>query len=233
MKGSDMELFLAHVKENVTLQPLKRWNDAKILVQYSRVSVLRVVGTLKKKNNRDTIHFNADASNTELLFRIIHSVNQLSIYGAVSNWSEQFGLTEEAQEVKLLYLLQDYYQIRFTMVCELASFGHSVSAGMNYTTRPGEDDGRENMFSRVNTQSRAFAAIPGGKIIGPVIEVQIVKVLDQHGLEIANPSPKDTGRTSHFMISRGKSRFVDEVNIPNAELDSADLLTELQKADGE
>ena len=32
-------------------------------------------GILKKKNNRDTIHFNADASNKELLFRIIHSVN--------------------------------------------------------------------------------------------------------------------------------------------------------------
>ena len=52
-------------------------------------------GILKKKSNRDTIHFNADASTTELLFRIIHSVNQLSIYGAVSNWCEQFGLTEE------------------------------------------------------------------------------------------------------------------------------------------
>ena len=30
-----------------------------------------------------------------LFFRIIHSVKQLSIYGAVSNWCEQFGLTEE------------------------------------------------------------------------------------------------------------------------------------------
>ena len=54
----------------------------------------------EKKNNRDTIHFNADASNTELLFRIIHSVNQLSIYGAVSNWCEQFGLTEEEKGQK-------------------------------------------------------------------------------------------------------------------------------------
>ena len=52
-------------------------------------------GILKKKKNRDNIHFNADASNTELFFRIIHSVNQLSIYGAVSNWCEQVGLTEE------------------------------------------------------------------------------------------------------------------------------------------
>ena len=42
----------------------------------------------KKKNN-------VDASNTELLFRIMHSVNQLSVYGAVTNWCEQFGLTEE------------------------------------------------------------------------------------------------------------------------------------------
>ena len=38
------------------------------------------------------IHLNADASNTELLFRIIHSVNQLR---AVSNWCEQFGLAED------------------------------------------------------------------------------------------------------------------------------------------
>ena len=45
-------------------------------------------GVQKKKNNRDTIHFNADASNTELLVRIIHSVKQLRFYGAVSNWCE-------------------------------------------------------------------------------------------------------------------------------------------------
>ena len=36
--------------------------------------------------------------NTELLFRIIHSANQLSIHGAVSNWCEQFGLTDEEKE---------------------------------------------------------------------------------------------------------------------------------------
>ena len=52
-------------------------------------------GFLKMKNGTDTIHFNADASNTELLFRFIHSLNQLSMYGAASNWCEHFGLTEE------------------------------------------------------------------------------------------------------------------------------------------
>ena len=56
-------------------------------------------GILQKKNDRDTIQFNADASNTELLFRNIHSVNQLSIFGRVANWCEQFGLTEEEREL--------------------------------------------------------------------------------------------------------------------------------------
>ena len=37
-------------------------------------------GILKKKNGRNTIHFDADASNTALLFRIILSVNQLSVF---------------------------------------------------------------------------------------------------------------------------------------------------------
>ena len=88
-----MELFLTHLKEKGTLQPPKWWSDSKTLViQYSRVSALSR-GILKKKEWQRHQHFNADASNTELLFRIIHSVNQLSIHGAVSNWCEQFGVT--------------------------------------------------------------------------------------------------------------------------------------------
>ena len=51
-------------------------------------------GILKRKCNRDTIHFNADASNTEILFRTIHSANQLSINGAVTSWCEEFGLRQ-------------------------------------------------------------------------------------------------------------------------------------------
>ena len=39
-------------------------------------------GILKRKKCEETTHFNGDSSNTELLFRIIiHSANQLSIYG--------------------------------------------------------------------------------------------------------------------------------------------------------
>ena len=51
-------------------------------------------GILKNKG-KDTTLFNSDCTNTELLFQTIHSVNQLSIYGAVANWCQQFGMTEE------------------------------------------------------------------------------------------------------------------------------------------
>ena len=56
-----------------------------------RASAL-IRGILRRLKGKKTTHFNADASDTELLFRIIQSANQLSIYGAVSDWSEQFDL---------------------------------------------------------------------------------------------------------------------------------------------
>ena len=54
---------------------------------------------LKRTNNRDTLHFDADASNTELLFRTIHSANQFSIYGAVSSRCAEFGLRPNEREM--------------------------------------------------------------------------------------------------------------------------------------
>ena len=43
------------------------------------------------------MHFTADAS--QLLFRTIHLANQLSIYGAVSSWFEEFGLRPNEREL--------------------------------------------------------------------------------------------------------------------------------------
>ena len=56
-------------------------------------------GVLRRLKGREAIHFTEDPSNTELLFRIIHSVNKLSSYGAVSNWSEQFDLRPNENEL--------------------------------------------------------------------------------------------------------------------------------------
>ena len=84
-RRSGMELFFTHLKEKVTLQPLIWWKDSKTPLISKSISALSR-GILKNKNNRGTVHVNADASNTELLFRIIHFVSQLSIHGAVSKW---------------------------------------------------------------------------------------------------------------------------------------------------
>ena len=52
-------------------------------------------GVLKQKKGRTFIHFNGDSMNTELLFQTVHSVHQLSVYGAVANWCHQSGSTED------------------------------------------------------------------------------------------------------------------------------------------
>ena len=56
---------------------------------FKSISALRR-GIPTRKGGRDTIHLNADSSNTELLIRTIHSAAQVSIYGAVSSWCEEF-----------------------------------------------------------------------------------------------------------------------------------------------
>ena len=79
--------------DSTATQMVERFKDTGHPVFKSISALSR--GILKKNSDRDTIHCNADASNTDLLFRIIHVVDQLSMYGAVSNWCEQVGLTED------------------------------------------------------------------------------------------------------------------------------------------
>ena len=70
--------------------------------------------------------------------------------------------------------------LHFSKLCEDARLKHRVSAGICVKTRPDEDDGcgqlvplcLEYTLSRAHPQSRVFAAIPGGTLIGPVLEVQ-------------------------------------------------------------
>ena len=53
---------------------------------------------MRKKKHKDTIHYNAESSNVELLYRNIHSPNQLCVYGAVTNWCETLGRTESEKK---------------------------------------------------------------------------------------------------------------------------------------
>ena len=85
---SGAELSVSHLK-TIASQMVERFKETSHPVFESISDLSR--GILKRKNNRDFIHFNAHASNTQFLFRTIHSANQLSIYGAVSSWCEEFG----------------------------------------------------------------------------------------------------------------------------------------------
>ena len=55
-------------------------------------------GILKRKNNRDTIHFNGEYSNIDLLYRTVHSENQLCIHGAVTNRCEKQSETDSGKK---------------------------------------------------------------------------------------------------------------------------------------
>ena len=46
-------------------------------------------GVLERVKSQETVHFTEETPSTELLFQIIHSANQFSMYGAVLSWSGQ------------------------------------------------------------------------------------------------------------------------------------------------
>ena len=69
---------------------VQRFKETSHLVLKSTSALSR--GIPKRNKGFETMHFNGDSANTELLF---HTVHQFSFYRAVVNWCEQFGLTEE------------------------------------------------------------------------------------------------------------------------------------------
>ena len=83
MKRSGMEIAITNLKESGIPSVLRWYNISRRQVtQFLQVPVLKI----------------ADSSNTELLLKIIHSVYQLCVYGAVANWCDQVGPTEDERE---------------------------------------------------------------------------------------------------------------------------------------
>ena len=66
---------------------------------------------------------------------------------------------------------------------------------------------REFSSSRSYPKTNALAAIPEGTIIGPFLEVHIVKILDGCGMEFAMQSIANPENTSYFVISRDEERL--------------------------
>ena len=55
-------------------------------------------GILKQTRSKSTFHFNGDPLNTKLSFQTVHSLNQISVRAAVTDWCYQFALTNEEEQ---------------------------------------------------------------------------------------------------------------------------------------
>ena len=62
-------------------------------LMFKRISALNR-GEMRERRNKDTVHHNGESFNVKLLYRTVHSANQLCVYGAVTNWCETLGKTE-------------------------------------------------------------------------------------------------------------------------------------------
>ena len=95
-------LFWVHFRKEMvrwliwwTMGPYSQQNGTttqRILSSYFTATSALTRGTLKQRKGKCTIHFNGDFRNTEPILQTINSVNQVSIYAAVTNWSYKFAL---------------------------------------------------------------------------------------------------------------------------------------------
>ena len=107
---------------------------------------------------------------------------------------------------------------------------------MGYKTIPNVDDGfgdrtpacREHTLPRSNSDSRIYAAIPGQILMGPVLQVHIIRYLGINEIEIRIPSTTTKERTLWVVICRKKNSNVDELplNDPGHNPTSSGLLLE-------
>ena len=108
----------------------------------------------------------------------------------------------------------------------------------SYKTIPDVDDGfgdrtpacREHTLPRAHKNSRFFATIPGQTIIGPALQVHIIRDLDISGIKIQIPSTTPKDRTSWVMMCRGKNRYVEELHLndPDHNPTSSELLEHIE-----
>ena len=163
-KRGVMEKSITLLKENGKTQPMVEQFEESGRPVFKRCFSIGSWNP-EDENNKETTHFSADASNTELVCRTIHSANQLSIYGAVARWCQYFGMKSDEEppkicvdemlkevqpkEVTLENSLREVQQnfetlgtrVQFTRTCKEAAFTHEVAVGRFYRTAFDVDDG--------------------------------------------------------------------------------------------
>ena len=125
-------------------------------------------------------------------------------------------------------------KIKLAQLCEKAFFQHLVVAGRRRTKfdQIVMTDGEKfllcveniRVLSRSYPKTQALSTIPEGTIIGPVLEVHVVKILDGYGMEVAIESVANPEYKTYVVKSREKERLVNEIHDHRQELRSSNEL---------
>ena len=193
-------------------------------------------GTPKKKNNRDTIHFNGEYCNSDLLYRTADPK-------VLARCPQKFKSSRRI--LSHGWIFQDYRMLRetecfiiwkITIRCRLwATLNISVQRRnstirsrkqITFFTTTLEDDGwwkrtsmcKECTAPRNWVDSRPYASIDTDQEIGPVLNIGIATVIDVPGLEVQVPSLSSPGYPMCILISRGQERFVNEIHRHNSDI---------------
>ena len=140
-------------------------------------------GILKKKNNRDTIHFNVEYCNIDVLYKTVHSANPVrEDMKVLAKTPREIQIKQEdlkslvdiprqpqASGNRMHQNWKDFNSMPFVSKIEFrttAKFNHSVEKGNHYTTTNLEDDGwgkrtsmcKEYTAPRNREDSRPYAS---------------------------------------------------------------------------
>ena len=205
-------------------------------------------GTLKKKNYRDTIHFKGKYRNVDLLYRTVHSANQLCICGAVTKWcgpnsgeanrSRPEGARKMSPEIQIkqedLKSLVDIPRPPHApgnrMLQNLKDFNSmlfmsKIEKGNYHFTTTLDVDGwrkRTSMCKEYTAPRNREDSKPYASIdaekTGPVLNIEIATIIDVPGIEVQVPSLSAPGYSVWILISPGHERFVNEIHRPNSDI---------------
>ena len=200
-----------------------------------------------KGHGKLSIHFTADHSTIDTIFRIIISANQLSLYGACEEFEahqdrsgeldvlmgQSIVLSEIKTEVPLQnedpshhqILWQQYEESKVSRFCMEAGFVHVVEVGQYFVTKDTSDFRkfrsvacREYTLPRDDESSQPRGWIQGNMRIGLVLEVTTSYMCEKHGIEIRIWSLSQDNSHSWVRISFGTNKYVVDSNYNNTEV---------------
>ena len=166
---------------------------------------------------RDTIHFNGEYCNVDLLCRTVHSTNPEQSQSGMETCLEQI-LEEQvratcSQNTREIQIKQENLKsfVATTLMSKIeylrttAKFCCPVKEGNCEITTTLEDDGWRR--SKSTNQE-----------IGPVLNIWIATIVDVPGIEVQVPSLRTPGRSLWILTLRGHERFVNEIHRHNSEI---------------